>query len=173
MEPANGGREPPPFEAQSAPGCPGKRRVANPVQSNRRTGFRTCDLQRTNCTPLAGLAKPPYTIDSEVLPPLEQAVAKPRGYKHIAAGLRRLAEWRSFLDFYCSSPPAKQTKLLTHSCWSWERYCPQTEHNPDQGCVSPVCPCPDKENHWLCCSRERPVGYGGNLPPVRSSCWQP
>ena len=35
------------------------------------------------------------------MPPLEQAVAKPRGYKHTltAAGLRRLTEWRSFLEF--------------------------------------------------------------------------
>ena len=40
----------------------------------------------------------PNTIDCEVLPPLDQAVGKPRGYKHVAAGLRRLTEWRSFLD---------------------------------------------------------------------------
>ena len=57
----------------------------------------------------------PDTIDCEVLPPLEQAVAKPRGYKHVAAGHRRLTEWRSFLDIYHTSSPAEQTKMLTHS----------------------------------------------------------
>ena len=36
--------------------------------------------------------------------------------KHIAAGLRRLAEWRSFLDVHSnSSPSEQQTKMLTHS----------------------------------------------------------
>ena len=55
------------------------------------------------------------TINCEVLPPLEQAAGKPRGYKYIAAGLRRLAEWRSFMDVHSNSSPSEQTKLLTHS----------------------------------------------------------
>ena len=58
----------------------------------------------------------PDTINCEVLPPLEQAAGKPRGYKSIAAGLRRLAEWRSFLDLiHSNSSPSEQTKMLTHS----------------------------------------------------------
>ena len=45
-------------------------------------------------------------------------MGKPRGFKQIAAGLRRLAfadEWRSFLDIYHNSPQSEQTKMLTHS----------------------------------------------------------
>ena len=58
----------------------------------------------------------PDTIECEVLPQLEHAVmGKPRGFKQIAAGLRRLAEWRSFLDIYHNSPQSEQTEMLTHS----------------------------------------------------------
>ena len=49
------GRTPGRRIAYVAPGrTPGRRRVANPVQSIRRTGNRTADLQRTNRAPLAG-----------------------------------------------------------------------------------------------------------------------
>ena len=57
----------------------------------------------------------PDTINCEVLPPLKQAAGKSRGYKHIAAGLWRLAEWRFFLDVHSNSSPSEQTKMLTHS----------------------------------------------------------
>ena len=59
------------------------------------------------------------------------------------------------------------------SFWSWERYCPQTKHNPDQGCVPTVCSCHDQEDYWLCCPGQRPVGCRSGLPPVWSPCWQP
>ena len=41
--------------------------------------------------------------------------SRERGFKQIAAGLCRLAEWRSFLDIYHNSPRSEQTKMLTHS----------------------------------------------------------
>ena len=109
----------------------------------------------------------PDTINCEVLPPLEQAAGKPRGYKYIAAGLRRLAEWKSFMaDVHSNSSPYEQTKLLTHS--GHGSASALKLDTTQANAVSPQCArvMIRRIIHRLCCTRERPVGLLCNMHSV-------
>ena len=37
------------------------------------------------------------------------------GFKYIAAGIRKLVNWRDFFDTYNSAPQAEKIKLLSHA----------------------------------------------------------
>ena len=55
------------------------------------------------------------TLQLEVIPPLSQAAAAPKGVRFVASGLRKLTEWRAFLSLQASSSSENKPKLLTHS----------------------------------------------------------
>ena len=55
------------------------------------------------------------TIQLNVTPPLAFAAAAPKGVRFVAAGLRKLAEWRAFFTLKSSVLLLTQPKLLTHS----------------------------------------------------------
>ena len=57
----------------------------------------------------------PYTINPDVLPPLLEAAGKLKGFRYIAAGIRKLVNWRDFFDTYNSAPQAEKIKLLSHA----------------------------------------------------------
>ena len=57
----------------------------------------------------------PPTVDTDVLPAGLLSPGSARGVRHIAASMRRLSDWRQFLDLLGSSPDQVRTKLLTHS----------------------------------------------------------
>ena len=54
-------------------------------------------------------------MDVEVTPVLSEAVRAPKGVRFIAAGLRRLQDWCSFLSALVDAPPSTQPKLLSYS----------------------------------------------------------
>ena len=54
-------------------------------------------------------------VNPDVLPPLEEATGRVKGFKYIAAGLRKLTNWRLFCDMYSSASLADKVKLLSHS----------------------------------------------------------
>ena len=54
------------------------------------------------------------TVDTDVLPTCPISPGSARGVKHIAASMRRLFDWRRFMDLLGSSPDQVRTKLLTH-----------------------------------------------------------
>ena len=56
----------------------------------------------------------PPTMDTDVLPPGLLSPGSARGVIHIAAGIRRLSEWRRFLDILGAAPDHTRAKLLTH-----------------------------------------------------------
>ena len=137
-------------------------------------------LPRGNIIDVAGdpdsvnLDLPDTNIQCEVLPQLEHAVGKPRGFKQIAAGLRRLAEWSSeVLPGYLPQFPPIRADEDADSLWPWERYCPQIKHKPGQSCVSSMCEGHDQEAHSLCCSGEGAIGYCCCVQTVWPSCWEP
>ena len=57
----------------------------------------------------------PQTVETEVVPLGCLSPGSTRGIKHVASGLRRLMDWRKFLDILSASPAQVRTKLLTHS----------------------------------------------------------
>ena len=57
----------------------------------------------------------PQTVDTDGLPPGPLSPRSARGVKHIADGIRRLADWRHFLDILEGALDQVRTKLLTHS----------------------------------------------------------
>ncbi len=64
---------------------------------------------------LRSVAKePPPIVDTDVLPPGPLFPGGPRGVKQITAGIRRLFDWRHFLNLLASSPDQVRTQLLTH-----------------------------------------------------------
>ncbi len=57
----------------------------------------------------------PQTVDTDVIPLGRLSPGSTRGVKHVVAGIRRLTDWRRFLDILGASPDQVRTKLLTHS----------------------------------------------------------
>ena len=47
----------------------------------------------------------PATIHTHVTPPLDAAAAAPKGVRFVAAGMRKLAEWRAFFCMHGEVPP--------------------------------------------------------------------
>ena len=70
----------------------------------------------------------PYTINPDVLPPLLEAAGKLKGFRYIAAGIRKLVNWRDFFDTYNSAPQAEKIKLLSRR--ARERFCTSFKHTP-------------------------------------------
>ncbi len=57
----------------------------------------------------------PQTVETAVVPTGCLSPGPARGIRHVAAGLRRLQDWRKFLDILSASPTQVRTKLLSHS----------------------------------------------------------
>ena len=55
------------------------------------------------------------TIHTNGKLPLDSVAAALKGVQFLAAGLRKLVEWRAFLNFHNEPPPFTQPKILTHS----------------------------------------------------------
>jgi len=55
------------------------------------------------------------TIHTDVTPPLRTAAEAPKGVRFVAAGLRKLSEWRAIFTLIASAPDSTKSKLLTHS----------------------------------------------------------
>ena len=64
--------------------------------------------------PLKVTKELPHNVDTDVLPPGPMMPGFARGVKHIAAGVRRLSDWRRFLDIMGAAPEHTRAKLLTH-----------------------------------------------------------
>ena len=54
------------------------------------------------------------TVDTDVIPLGRLSPGSTRGIKHVAALIRRLSDWRLFLDILGASPDHISTKLLTN-----------------------------------------------------------
>jgi hypothetical protein len=65
--------------------------------------------------PLSLAKELPPTVDTDVLPLGPPMFGSARGVKHIAAGIRRLSDWRRFFDIMVAAPEHTRAKLLTHS----------------------------------------------------------
>jgi len=67
------------------------------------------------CDPRSVSKEQAPTVDTDVIPPGRLPPGSTRGVKHVAAGIRRLSDYRRFLDILGASPDQVRTKLLTHS----------------------------------------------------------
>jgi len=60
------------------------------------------------------------TLDLEIMLTLMEAARAPKGVRFVAAGLRRLQDWRTFLSALAVAHPLYTTST-TFPFWSWQR----------------------------------------------------
>jgi len=75
---------------------------------------RGCVIQSPGDPSSVALDLPP-TLDLNITPALAEASRAPKGVRFVAAGLRRLQDWRSFTRMHANVPISAQPKLLSHS----------------------------------------------------------
>jgi hypothetical protein len=56
----------------------------------------------------------PPTIQTDVTPSMDVDAAAPKGVRFVAAGLRKLSEWRAFFHLHNNVPSSTKPKLLTY-----------------------------------------------------------